>query len=149
MRKFYIGILSAVCLLSVSACGKTSAVEPADAVVESKSYVITTSSAEIELKKGETKAVDYALSGEDAGDNEIFDFKSSDSAIVTVDQAGKITGVSAGTAVISGYIGEKHIYDWTIVVSEPCVITCKRTKMKIEAGEMIKAESLYKVGSVK
>ena len=108
MKKLISLTLALALCLGLTACGGNS--DPADDTAQPSSTPTDSAPAEPELKLNADSAsipvgVTFQLSGEvtgaEPGDSLVLSFRSSDSAIATVNEDGVITGVAPGTAVIT------------------------------------------------
>lgn len=88
---------------------------------------------EKEIKKGETFRIHASVTPEDT-DNAV-QWKSSDNKVATVGKDGTVTGIAAGTAIITAYSGD-IIRNCTVTVTNPAAsVTLNKTSETIRKGQ--------------
>lgn len=107
---------------------------------------ITLNKTTLELVEGETETLEVTVKPDDATDKTVT-WASSDQAVATVDNAGKITAVKEGSATITAKAGEK---------SASCAVTVAKKVIPVESIELskstlalVKGESEILVATVK
>ena len=102
-----------------------------------KGYVAVTSvtlnKTELALEKGQAETLTATISPADATD-QVVTWSSSASAVVSVDNSGRVTAVAGGNAVITAKAGEKQA-SCTVVVNVPVErITLNRESITLDEG---------------
>lgn len=90
---------------------------------------ITLNKTTLELVEGETETLEATVKPDDATDKTVT-WASSDQAVATVDNAGKITAVKEGSATITAKAGEK---------SASCAVTVAKKVIPVESIELNKS----------
>ena len=95
---------------------KTSHTNESDSSNKSDSSVkkITFTNSEIEINIGDLICIEYTVSPENSGDDNVI-WSSSDESVATVDEEGKVTGASEGTCTVSASF-ENSSADLTVTV---------------------------------
>ena len=141
-------------MATVDENGKVTAVSPGEATItattEDGSYTdtctvtvnkriidvtgITVSPESLTLTEGETGDLTAAIEPEDA-DNKNVTWSSSDEAVATVDENGKVTGVSEGTAIVRA-VSEAN----PEAVAE-CTVTVQKPKLEIKISHICSVQN--------
>lgn len=97
--------------------------------------VITLNQSDITIKKADTYALSAAVSPTNTTESKTVAWSSSDSSVVTVDSAGKVTALAAGSATITAQASGKTATCHVTVVVPATKITLNMTDLSLEKGE--------------